>query len=70
MALFGSNMNLREYLFIKRMTVTEISKMLECNRPYMSAIVNGRLKPSKRLAKDIERVTNGEVKAEEILKGE
>ena len=65
MALLGEQMNLREYLFINRLTVTEFSKKVDCNRPYMSGIIHGRIKPSKRLARDIEEATNGEVKAEE-----
>jgi DNA-binding transcriptional regulator YdaS (Cro superfamily) len=45
----------------------DFSKIIECDRAYLSKIVNGKLKPSKRLAKDIEEATNGEVTASELL---
>lgn len=61
-------MDLREYLFRNRLTVTELSKKLECHRTYLSEIVNGARKPGKRLAKDIERATDGQVTADELLK--
>lgn len=60
-------MDLREYLFRKRLTVKEFSELIDCSRTHVSAIVNNRIKPSKRLAKSIELATNGEVKAEELL---
>lgn len=69
MLLAGENMNLKEYLFLKRMTVTEFSEMMGYNRNHISGIVNGRIIPSRGLAKSIERITNGEVTAEELLKG-
>ena len=67
MLLRGKHMNLREYLFLKRMTVKEFSEIVECSRNHISQIINSGTKPSKRLAKDIERATNGEVKAEDLL---
>ncbi len=68
MALLGENMNLREYLFIKRISVKEFSEALDYSRTHLSGIVHGKLKPSKRLAKAIEKATNGEVTVTEILK--
>lgn len=56
-------MELREYLFRNRLTVTHLSRLLECTRTHLSEIIHGRRKPSRRLAKDIEKITNGEVKA-------
>jgi hypothetical protein len=61
-------MDLRRYLFEKKISIVDFSKTIECDRAYLSKIVNGKLKPSKRLAKDIEKATNGDVKAEELLK--
>jgi hypothetical protein len=43
--------------------------MLECNRGYMSLIVHGK-KPGKHLAKEIERVTDGEVTVKELMEAE
>lgn len=70
MPLLGDAMNLREYLFVKRMTIQEFSENVEYSRVHISSIVNGKLKPSRKLARQIERATNGEVKAEDLLKGE
>ena len=63
----GEHMNLREYLFLKRMNITEFSILVDCSRNYISQIVNGRYIPSKKLARAIERVTNGEVKAIDVV---
>jgi ribosome-binding protein aMBF1 (putative translation factor) len=63
------NMNLREYLFYNRITVKEFSEKIEYSRTHLSAIIHGRLKPSKRLAKQIERETNGEVTVKELMEG-
>lgn len=70
MALLGENMNLREYLFVHRLSVKEFSKTLGYSRTHLSAIVNGKFKPSKKLAQYIEKMTNSEVKVEELLKGQ
>lgn len=62
-------MDLREYLFRKRITVKEFSETLDYTRTHLSQIINGNRNPSKRLARSIEKATNGEVTAEELLKG-
>lgn len=62
-------MNLREYLFRKHLKVTEFSKVIQCNRSYLNDIVNGIKKPGMRLAKEIERETNGEVTVKELMEG-
>lgn len=64
----GENMDLRDYLYLKRMTVQQFSELLGYSRNHISGIINGRLKPNKRLAKNIELATNGEVTAQELLK--
>jgi len=60
-------MDLRTYLFNNRLSVKEFAEKLHCSRTHMSAVMNGRLKPSIRLAASIERETNGEVKIKELL---
>jgi transcriptional regulator with XRE-family HTH domain len=62
-------MELREYLFRKRMTLTSFCETINYDITYISKIMNGARKPGKHLAKMIELATNGEVKAEELLKG-
>lgn len=59
---------LREFLFYEEKTITKFAKELEISRNYLSQIAMGHQKPSKRLAKDIERITEGKVTAEELLK--
>ena len=63
-------MDLREYLFRKRISILDFSKIVECSRTHLSEMVHGRRIPSKRLARDIEKATNGEVTIEELMKGE
>lgn len=60
-------MDLREYLFRKRLSITQFSALVFCNRNYISQIANKKRIPSVRLAKAIEQVTNGDVSAEEVL---
>jgi len=60
-------MDLREYLFYNRMTVKQFSEKIGCSRNHISEIIHGRRIPGKRLAKDIEIATNGEVKAKNLL---
>lgn len=63
-------MKLKLYLAENRMTIKEFCEKIGYSRNQISGIVNEKLKPSIRLAKVIEEATNGEVKAEELLKGE
>lgn len=60
-------MDLYVYLAMKRISVTDFAKKLMVSRSYFNQIVVGRMKPSKRLAKDIEEATKGEVTVEELL---
>jgi len=61
-------MHLREYLWKKKLTIQQFSELIGYNRHYISLIMRGSKKPSKRLAQEIEEATAGEVKAEEFLK--
>lgn len=53
-------MNLRTYLASKNMTNKDLSVILDINPCYMSRIVNG-YQPSKKLARNIEKATGGQV---------
>lgn len=68
--LAGDNMNLKEYLFLNRISVNDFAQKIKCNRSYFSRVINGHIKPGRRLAEDIEEATNGAVKAKDLLKGE
>ncbi len=60
-------MDLRTYLFQKRISVTAFSKTIGCSRIHLSEVINGRRKPSLMLAKAIEMATNGNVSARELI---
>jgi transcriptional regulator with XRE-family HTH domain len=68
MVLIGENMNLKEYLYLKKVTIKDLSELLDYSRPHLSGVVNGKLKPSRKLARAIQKYTNGEVTMEEIFK--
>jgi transcriptional regulator with XRE-family HTH domain len=63
-------MDLREYLFKKKLNVTEFARKINYGRTYVNAIVTGNRIPGKKLAEAIEQATNGEIKAENLLKGD
>lgn len=64
----GEHMNLREYLFHNRLSVKKFSEILDSSRNYISQVVNERVVPSKKLARNIEKATNGQVTSKELLK--
>ena len=61
-------MQLKLYLVKNRITIKEFCEKIGYSRNQISGIANGKLTPSKRLAKTIEQATNGEVKAEDLMK--
>lgn len=58
---------LRNYLKFNKIKTTEFAKAVDVKRPYLSRLLHGHKKPSKRLARDIEIATNGEIKATELI---
>jgi hypothetical protein len=46
------------------MTLIQFSQLIDVNRAHLSRIVHGRTFPSRRLARDIWRATNGIVNLE------
>ncbi len=60
-------MELDEWLFRNRMTVTDFAKSLEISRGMMNRIVHKHVKPGKRLARDIEIATHGQVSIKELM---
>ncbi len=63
----GYAVNLRDYLAREKISVSDLAKILNRSRAHLSKIINGRLKPSKKLAEAIEKITYGEVKAIYLL---
>lgn len=60
-------MDLREWLFRKRITVTDFAKKVGVSRNHINAIVNNRGRPGPELAKKIQEETKGEVTVMELL---
>jgi len=64
-------MDLYDYFYkIKKETGAEVrdfAKMLGINQSYMSCLLNARRYPGFALAEKIEKVTNGEVKAIDLM---
>lgn len=60
-------MLLRMYLAKYRITIKDFAKQLCVSRGHLNALVSGRLTASKALAKEIEKATNGEVRAIDVL---
>lgn len=52
-------MKLRVYLAEKNMSVKKFAELLDINHCYASRISQGRVIPSKKLARHIERFTEG-----------
>jgi plasmid maintenance system antidote protein VapI len=61
-------MKLKDYLYFNELTIVDFSIMLGYSRGHISNIVNGRTIPTFKLALVIERMTNGQVKAEELIR--
>lgn len=62
-------MKLKIYLIENHITIKEFAERIGYSRSQVSNIINGASRPSKRLIRTIEEATNGEVKAEDLLKG-
>lgn len=60
-------MRLRIYLFTKGITIAEFAKMIDFQARYISAIGRGACKAGKKVARVIEKATNGAVTAQEVL---
>jgi transcriptional regulator with XRE-family HTH domain len=59
-------MNLKEYLFYSGLTVRQFAKKAEMHDSYLSSILSGGRRPSKRMLKWIELATGGWVNAKDI----
>lgn len=57
-------MNLKAYLAESNMTMKSFADLLGINQRYMSRIMNGHIKPGKRLERDIHTLTEGKVALE------
>lgn len=64
-------MQLDEYFFRNRktMTVKQFAPRVELHPGYIGLIANKRIRPSLKVARRIEKETNGEVTVAEIMEG-
>ena len=52
----------KEYLKEKQLSISKFAALVQCNRPYLTQIINGIRTPSFKLAKRIEQTTGGAIK--------
>ena len=62
-------MNLRDYLHFERISTKSFAESLELTPMHLYAYLSGRIRVSKKVARAIEKKTQGKVTAEEIIKG-
>jgi len=60
-------MKIDEYLFRKKLTHKQFAQKIDCAPNHLSGYIKGRYRISKKLAKYIERETDGMVSASEAL---
>lgn len=59
-------MELKEYLYRKKITIVKFSELMDLSRTHSSLIVNKKRFPGKKLAKKISAFTEGFVSIEEL----
>lgn len=60
-------MKLKDYLYFNKISTTDFAEQINYQRSYLSAVTNGSRKCGAKLAKIIEKATNGQVTAKELL---
>jgi hypothetical protein len=60
-------MTLREYLYTNNITIDEFAKMIFFHRDYVSRVMRGMYRPSKRFGFAVEMVTKGKVQYEDLF---
>ena len=60
-------MNLRDYLKLNGFTHSEFAKKIGVTRPLITFIANGKKNPSISVIVQIEKVTHGEVTAQDLF---
>lgn len=59
-------MNLKEYLFYKNMNMNEFARHADLSETYISSLLRGKINPTAKTLRVIERATQGIVKAENV----
>jgi plasmid maintenance system antidote protein VapI len=60
-------MDLREYLFRKRLTIRKFAKQIDYSVVTISSVINGKVKAGPKLARYVEKASGGEVTAPELI---
>ncbi len=59
-------MDLREYMFRKRLTNKQMAALLDCSEPQIILVRRGK-QVSEKFARQLEKATDGEVKRSEVV---
>ncbi len=60
-------MKLQDWLRESKISATDFARSLGCTRANVSGYLNGKHRPSLRIACEIEKLTDGKVKASDLL---
>lgn len=60
-------MKLKWYLLKYNLSIKDFAKIIDLSSTYVSLIHNNTKKPSKKIGRAIERVTNGIVTVDEVI---
>jgi len=60
-------MTLREYLFYKNLKKSEFAPQINIASTYLCSILTGKQKMSLKVAKAVEKATNGELQVDDLL---
>jgi hypothetical protein len=55
------------WMLQNKLSVNALSKKLRYTNGYISAVINGTVKGGKKIAEDLEKITNGLVTVDEVL---
>jgi len=60
-------MNLKEYLFYTNTSINDIAQMTAFHRNYVTRVIKGELRPSKKFVNAVENITKGKVNESTIV---
>lgn len=60
-------MRLAEFFEMYGIAVTRAARIIDCSPQHLMQIADGKVKPSRRLAKDISQYTHGAVSIDDII---
>lgn len=63
-------MKLRDWLVQRGIKQVDFAKEIDISRAHLSCVISGSRPPGRKLARAIERTTNGEILANDVMTGE